>query len=315
MDELLQKLLEAEVLSEDTKKELEEAFNGKLDEAVEAAKADAAADVRAELTEQWVQERDALIEAVDSKVSEFLDSEISELKEDIERFRDLEAEFAEKLVEAKSEMGEELKGDLGELVEKLDAFLEIRLGAELEELREDIDVVRQNEFGRKIFEAVAEEYAHSYADDESLEGTLRETESRLEDTTSALEESETKLSTLERTIKMQEILKPLDGSAKEVMETILKSVPTEQLEEGYKTFIGRVLKEATVEDNTSEKEDKVLAEGKSDKGNKKDIIEGAVVTGDNDELIEENEKEDLEGRVQLSEETRTRLQRLAGLIE
>jgi hypothetical protein len=315
MDELLQKLLEAEVLSEDTKKELEEAFNGKLDEAVEAAKAEAAADVRAELTEQWVQERDALIEAVDSKVSEFLDGEISELKEDIERFRDLEAEFAEKLVEAKSEMGEELKGDLGELVEKLDAFLEIRLGAELEELREDIDTVRQNEFGRKIFEAVAEEYAHSYADDESLEGNLRETESRLEDTTSALEESETKLSTLERTIKMQEILQPLEGSSREVMETILKSVPTEQLEEGYKTFIGRVLKETIADDDTSEKEDKVLAEDKSDKGNKEDIIEGDLVTGDNDDLITENEKEEQDGRVQLSEETRTRLQRLAGLRE
>jgi hypothetical protein len=315
MDELLQKLLEAEVLSEDTKKELEQAFNGKLDEAVEAAKADAAADVRAELTEQWVQERDALIEAVDSKVSEFLDGEISELKEDIERFRDLEAEYAEKLVEAKGEMGEELKGDLGELVEKLDSFLEIRLSAELEELREDIDTVRQNEFGRKIFEAVAEEYAHSYADDESLEGTLRETESRLDDTTSALEESESKLSTLERQIKMQQILQPLEGSSREVMETILKSVPTEQLEEGYKTFIGRVLKETVADDDTSEKEDKVLAEGKSDKGNKEDIIEGDLVTGDNDDLITENEKEEQAGQVKLSEETRTRLQRLAGLRE
>lgn len=314
MDELLQKLLEAEVLSEDTKKELEEAFNSKLDEAIEVAKTDAAADVRAELTEQWVQERDALIEAVDSKVSEFLDVEISELKEDIERFRDLEAEFAEKLVEAKSEMGEELKGDLGELVEKLDAFLEIRLSAELEELREDIEVVRQNEFGRKIFEAVAEEYAHSYADDESLEGTLRETESRLDDTTTALEESESKLSTLEREIKMQEILQPLDGSAKEVMETILKSVPTEQLEEGYKTFIGRVLKEAVTDDDTSEKEDKVLAEDKSDKGNNKDLIEGELLTGDNDDLIKEEKKEEA-NQVKLSESTRKRLRELAGLSE
>ena len=314
MDELLQKLLEAEILSEDTKKELEEAFNGKLDEAVEAAKAEAAADVRAELTEQWVQERDALIEAVDSKVSEFLDGEISELKEDIERFRDLEAEYAEKLVEAKSEMGEELKGDLGELVEKLDAFLEIRLSAELEELREDIEQVQKDDFGRRIFESVAAEYAAHFADDESLEGTLRETESRLEDTTAQLEESESKLSELERTIKMEQVLQPLDGSSREVMETILKNVPTEQLEEGYKTFIGRVLKE-TAEDDTSEKEDSVLAEGESEeKDDKKTVVEGDVVTGDDDDLIEENKKDDAE-QVKLSEESRTRLQRLAGLID
>ena len=250
---------------------------------------------------------------MDSKVSEFLDVEISELKEDIERFRDLEAEYAEKLVEAKSEMGEELRGDLGELVEKLDAFLEIRLSAELEELREDIDLVRQNEFGRKIFESVAAEYAAHYADDESVEGTLRETESRLDDTTTALEESESKLSILEREIKMEKVLQPLDGSTREVMETILKNVPTEQLDEGYKTFIGRVLKE-TVNDDASEKEDTVLAEGKSDKGKKEKVIEGITITGDDEDLIKENKK-DNEDSVKLSEEARTRLQRLAGLIE
>lgn len=314
MDELLQKLLEAEVLSEDTKKELEEAFGTKLEEAVEAAKTEAAADVRAELTEQWVQERDALIEAVDSKVSEFLDGEISELKEDIDRFRDLEAEYAEKLVEAKSEMAEELKGDLGELVEKLDSFLEIRLSAELEELKEDIEVVRQNDFGRRIFEAVAEEFQRNYADDESVEGTLRETESRLEDTVSALEESEKKLAELERKIKMEEVLQPLSGSAREVMETILKSVPTNQLDEGYKTFIGRVLKETADDDRTSEKEDSVLAEGESDKGDNKKVVEGNLVTGDDEDLIKENE-EDKKADKTLTENARVRLQRLAGLVD
>jgi len=72
MDELLQQLLEAEVLSEETKKELETAMTGKLGEAVELAKSEAAADVRAELTEQWIQERDTLIEAIDSKVDDYL---------------------------------------------------------------------------------------------------------------------------------------------------------------------------------------------------------------------------------------------------
>jgi len=308
MDELLQKLLEAEILSEDTKKELEDAFNSKLDEAVDAAKEEASADVRAELTEQWIEERDALIEAVDSKVSDFLDGEISELKEDIERFRDLEAEYAEKLVEAKGEMGEELKGDLGELVEKLDAFLEIRLTAEVEELREDIESVRQNEFGRKIFEAVADEYARNYADDESLEGTLRETEIRLADSQEALAEAETARAELERTIKLEQVLEPLEGSSKDIMETILKNVPTDQLDEGYKTFIGRVLKES--EKDTSEKEDTVLAEAKKDK--KEEIVkEGDVITGNDEQLIEEQHEEQVAGS--MSDESRDRLRRLAGL--
>lgn len=181
MEELLQKLLEAEVLSEDTKSELEKAFEAQLNEAISAAKEDAAADVRAELTEQWVKERDTLVEAIDSKVGEFLEEELAELKEDVERFRDLEAEYAEKIVEAKAAMGDELKADLKELVEKIDAFLEIRLAAEIEELQEDISEIRKNEFGRKIFEAFAREFTDNYADEDSAEASLRETQARLAD--------------------------------------------------------------------------------------------------------------------------------------
>ena len=309
MDELLQKLLEAEVLSEDTKKELEEAFQGKLAEAVEKAKTEAAADVRAELTEQWVQERDALIEAVDTKVSDFLDTEFAELKDDIDRFRDLEAEYAEKLVEAKGEMADELKGDLAELVEKLDAFLEIRLAAEFTELQEDIEEVRKNDFGRRIFEAVAAEYQDNYADDETTEANLRETVQRLEDASAALEEAEGKIAEMERKEKLATVLSPLEGRSREVMEAILRNVPTEQLEEGYKTFVGRVLKETT-EEETSEKEGKVLAEGKSE--GEEIVVEGDIITGDDEDLIEENKKAE-EGNKGLSEAARARLRAVAGL--
>lgn len=291
MNELLQKLLEAEVLTAETKKDLETAFSTTINEAVEAAKKDAAADVRAELTEQWIQERDALIEAVDAKVDEFLKAEIEELRESIEAFRDLEAEYAEKLVEAKEQMADEVKGDLEELVEKLDAFLEIRLSAEIEELRESIEEVKKDEFGRKVFAAFAEEYKLNYAEDGQFASSLRETEERLHDTTTALEETLAELSAMKREQKMSKVLSPLSGRAKEVMEAILKSVPTEQLDEGYQTFIGRVVKETTKKEPT-EKENKVLAEGDS----KKAITEndGVVVTGDDKETLTENNKESTE---------------------
>lgn len=326
MEELLQKLLEADVLSEETKKELEEAFKGQLDEAIEAAKKDTAADVRADLTEQWVSERDALIEAVDSKVGEFLQAELEELKEDIERFRDLEAEQAEKLVEAKAAMADELKADLVELVEKIDAFLEVRLAAELEELREDIEEQRKNTFGRKVFEAFAQEYIEGYADEESAELSLREAQERLGDAEEALAESERKRAELERQIKMEEVLAPLSGRSKDIMEAILAKVDTAQLDEAYKVFIGRVLKEAD-----SEKEGKVLAEGadedndddkkdddkkkskkkdddkdSDDDDDKKDVKEGVTKTGDTEEVITESEDPEAVARM-------ARLKRLAGI--
>ena len=295
MEELLKKLLEAEVLSEETKTELEQAFQTKLNEAIEAAKGDARADVRADLTEQWVMERDQLVEAVDSKVTEFLQAELDELKEDIESFRDLEAEYAEKVVEAKAAMSDELKDDLGELVEKIDAFLEIRIGSEMDELKEDLEDVRKNEFGRKIFESFAEEFLSSYSDDESAEVSLRETEQRLADTEAALEESESARAELERESKMDEILAPLNGRQKEVMEAILNNVPTERLDEGYKTFIGRVIRET---DETSEKESRVLAEGKSededdDDDDKDDKKKSKKKKGDDDDSDDDKDKKDL----------------------
>ena len=310
MDELLKKLMESEVLSEDTMKELSAAFQSTIDEATEAAKETVTADVTAQLTEQWVTERDQLVEAIDSKVTEFLANEFDELREDIERFRDLEAEYAEKLVESKAAMSDELQGDLSELVEKIDKFLEIRLGEEMDELREDLDEVRKNDFGRKVFEAFADEFMAGYSDEESAEANLREMEVRLAETEEALTESEVARNDLERDAKMDEILSSLSGRQKDVMEAILKNVDTDKLEEGYKTFIGRVIRET---EDDSEKEDKVLADDKSDdkdsdKDDKKkakpfekkskkddddddDVKEGVAVTGDTEEMINEGAKD------------------------
>ena len=312
MEELLQKLLEAEILTEETKKELEEAFAEKMNAALEEARKEEAANVRTELTEQWVSERDTLIEAIDGKVNEFLASEMEELKEDIERFRDLETEYAEKLVEAKAQMKDELNHDMAQLVEKIDAFLEIRLAAEMEELHEDIEESKKKEFGRKVFEAFVSEYASNYADDESLEGTLRETEERLSDTQKTLKETEEKLAKMIREDKLNKVLSPLEGRPKEVMAAILANVPTDQIDEGYKTFIGRVLRETANEEETSEKEDKVLAEDDSNEESEKlTENDGVVVDGNKEEILEENEKANKEQK--LSNDARNRLQRLSGI--
>jgi len=306
MNELLEKLLEAEVLSGETKTELEEAFKTQINEAVEAAKAEATADVRAELTEAWVTERDTLVEAVDSKVTEFLNTELTELREDVEKFRDLEAEYAEKLVEARASMRDELKVDLGELVEQLDGFLEVRLNTELTELREDIQEQKKNDFGRRMFEAFGEEFANNFADDDSLAGTLSETRTRLSDTEHALEEAEEKLSAMTRADKLTKVLSPLSGKQRDVMEAILKNISTDMLEEGYKTFIGRVVTEAATGES-EEGNDKVLTE---DAKNEEVLKENKVVTGDN---VDELEAAKNEG-IGLNEDAKIRLKKMAGIL-
>lgn len=314
MEQLLQKLLEADVLSADTKKELETAFKDQINEAVQTAKEEAARDVRTELTEQWVRERDVLIEAIDNKLEEQLKTELTELKSDIESFRDLEAEYAQKLVEAKAAMANELKKDMIELVEKLDTFLEMRLSEEMQELREDIEVVRENEFGRRIFEAVREEYQSNFSDSESDAITSAELKSRLADAESALEESQNKVAAMERDAKMSEVLSPLTGRIREVMEAILRNVDTSRLEEGYKTFIGRVIRESKEEDVT-EKEGKVLAGNSSGTDDnqltegKTEGIRGVVITGDDETRVITEGQDNKSGDDRLNH-----LRKLAGMV-
>lgn len=318
MDELLKKLLAAEVLTEETRQELEAAFKKQLDDAVTKAREEATAGVTAELNEQWINERETLIEAIDEKVSQVLTEELTELKDDIERFRDLEAEHAEKLVEAKSEMAGQLKKDMDMLIEKLDKFLEIRLTAEVDELREDVAVVKKNEFGKKVFEAFVAEFKKHYTGDDSVEAKLTETQQRLEDALTSLEDAEKKVAKMERAKKMSDVLAPVSGRAREVMEAILKNVDTPLLEEAYKTYIGRVVKETAekkeeAKSSTSEKEEKVLAEG--EKTEAKPEVSGKKVTGDTKEVLEESAKLDKEQDVKsaVSAEEKARIRRLAGL--
>lgn len=312
MDELLKKLLAADILTEETKTELESAFKGQLDEAIEVARASATAMVTAQINEQWIAERETLIETLDVKVTEVMEEELTELRQDIERFRDLEAEYAEKIVEAKEEMADILKADLAQLIEKMDAFFEVRLNSELQELREDFEVVKKNQFGKSVFEAFVDEFKKHYADDGSVEAKLNETELRLQDAMSALSRAEKKTAMMERTAKMEKVLKPLSGRTREVMEAILKNMDTPLLEDAYNTYIGRVLKETSLEEQTSEKETTVLAEGKTQKTE----IKGAVKSGDDEDRIiteRQSAKNDDGGKKTLTESEIKRLRIIAGI--
>lgn len=313
MDELLKKLLAADVLTEETKSEIETAVKSQLEEAMKAAREEATALVTAELNEQWISERETLIEALDAKITETLAEEIADLKGDIERFRDLEAEHAAKLVEAKEEMATQLKGDIATLIEKLDAFLEVRLSSELEELREDFAAVKKQQFGKTVFEAFVSEFRKFYTEDGSSEAKLSEAEQRLADASAALEEAEKKVAKMERAAKMEAVLKPLSGRGREVMEAILKNVETSMLEEAYKTYVGRVLKESA-DEQTSEKEEKVLAEGEV-----KPVVAGVAKKGDDATLAAEQksltEAEEAAKVVAptITESEKLRMRRLAGL--
>jgi len=273
MDEILQKLLESELLSEDVKAEISQKWQQVVESKMTELKEQSLLEVRAELAEQWTKERDALVESLEKFVDEQITEELTELKADIERFRDLEAEYAGKVVEHKAEMAAKVQEDLDQLVDKIDAFFEIRLTEEFEELKEDIEVVKQNHFGRQIFEAFVNEFSKSFVDEESIQAQLQIAESKLEDASKKIASLEADQSKLIRESKMADVLKSLSGSKREQMAFILQSVETEKLEEAYNQFIGRVLKEEKQEPAAQ-----VVTESK-------EVKETKVVTG---EVIEES---------------------------
>jgi len=301
MDELLKKLLEAEILSEDSKQELEVAFQTRLDETIEAVRKETEERVQVELSEKWVVERDMLIEAIDSKLDDMFVEEINELKSDIERFRDLETEYANKLVEAKQGLASQLESDLGDLVEKLDTFLEMRIAAEFDDLREDLHEARKLEFGKSIFEAFLPEYRKYFVDATQTERELSEAKAKLDKLEGKYKNVKKEKEDLFRKVKMEKVLSPLQGRQKEIMETILNGVATDELEEGYKRFIGRVLKESSTEETTQSLSESVEQPV--------EIKESVIKTGDRSfgsEMLTENTHD--------SNPLASQFRRLAGII-
>lgn len=275
MEEILEKLLSSELLSEETRTEISEAWSEAVAAKTAELREEVALEVRAELAEQFVAAREALVEKVEAFVAEQLEAELSDLKADIERFRDLEAEYAGKLVEEKQRLAEEVEQEIDSLVDKLDSFLEVRLAEEIEEMKEDLEIVKQNEFGRRVFEAFATEYAKSYIDEDSIQAKLTVAESKLEDVTKLLHAAEAEKQQLVREQKMTEVLKPLSGSKREQMSFVLQNVETEKLEEAYNYFIGRILKEDVAAAKPVIKE---VKEVKEDVAAEK--VENTLATGD-----------------------------------
>lgn len=314
IETVIEKLNESDLLTEETKTELSEAIEQVINEAKQEAAEKAAAEtetqIRAELAEQFVTEKEALIEALDTKAEEYLTAEVEELKEDINSFRDLEVEYNERFVEARNELADVLKNDIEELVETLDSFLDVRLNEEFEELKEDIDNIKKLQFGAEIYEAFEIIFHKNFTDEDSIQGELQEKEQRLQDTEKELNEAAKRLASMERKVRMSEVLAPLHGKPREVMEAILKNQPTSRLEEAYEHFIGRVLHESSdvVVESEKDHDDKssVLAEGKEE-GRKAQKV--SLATGDTEKL---NESE--EAQQTLPEDVRKHLEAMRRMI-
>lgn len=263
-DDILKVILDNELLTDDVRSQISEAFEKAINEAKTIASAKAKAEleaekeqaiteareaveieVRADLATKFVEEREELAKALDEKVSELLAKEMEELKEDIMAFRNLEVEKALELEEEKERLAEQFATERESLIVELDKFVETRLAAEMEELAEDIKTVKENTFGRQVYEAFAQCYHESFINEGALgpdsQEKIREAEEAKEVAENHSNELEEQIAQMLRDRELEKTLAPLSGKRRAVMETILERQETEKFLEVYERMLPKVL--------------------------------------------------------------------------
>jgi ABC-type methionine transport system ATPase subunit len=131
-----------------------------------------------------------------------------------------------------------------------------KLTSEIKQLKEDIDSARTNDFGRRIYEAYAQEYASSYLNEKSetskllkiiskKDRELAEAKQIVTEKSSLVESKEREIritrDLMERKNVMAELLAPLDASKREIMKELLESVKTVKLNEAFDKYLPAVM--------------------------------------------------------------------------
>jgi len=340
MLDLVKQLFENNVISEEMKSEIENAWESKIQENRDQV----TAELREEFAQKYEHDKNSMAEAVEAMLADRLHAELSELAEDRQALIDARARYAAKMKQdataLESFVMRNLRKELAELhedrksvagnVSKLESFIvdalakEIAefhtdkkdlaetkvklvreskakfeqvkkqfinrsakiieetvakgLRSEMRQLKEDIDSARRNDFGRRIFESFASEYAASYLNEKSetakllkivqqKEQELEEAAKEVANTKKLVESKEAELRIAhdrsQRKEVMSELLGPLTGDKRSVMGELLESVQTDKLRSAYDKYLPAVMNGTpTVQKTTT------LTEGKEVTGNK-----------------------------------------------
>jgi len=194
-------------------------------------------------------------EKLEKFVVENLAKEISEFAQDK---RDL-VETKVRLVSEAREKLESLKAQfVKESAEKMSKTVSTHLKNELNQLHEDIKVARENNFGRRIFEAFAAEFGSTHLNENDqvrkLTSMIAEKERQLAESIEIAKKSKDLLESKAKEIKMikesnerqqtlEELLSPLNAEKRTVMKDLLESVQTSRLKNAYEKYLPAVLAE------------------------------------------------------------------------
>jgi hypothetical protein len=166
------------------------------------------------------------------------------------------------------------------------------LGSELTQLKEDIQSARENMFGRRIFEAFANEFAGTHlnenAEFKKLSDMLASKEVEMDETAKALEETKSLVESKEREVQvikesvarkdtMTELLGTLNKEKAAVMSDLLEGVQTSKLQSAYNKYLPAVLNNSA----STKAEKPVLSEARKEISGNKESAKVNVEQSDN----------------------------------
>lgn len=320
MFDAIKPLLDSNLITEETRKEISEAWEAKLNETREQVRAE----LREEFAQRYEHDKNVMVEALDRMVTEGLTAEIqaqveektrlsedrvrfqAKMKESATRFNNfLVTKLAEEIgelrrdrkthmeglaklenfivgalareitefaqdkrdvVETKVRLVREARGKLESLkarfvkesAAKMSQAVSKHLRVELTQLQEDIRAARENNFGRRIFEAYAAEFGATHLNEKAevrrLQQLVSDKDAKLAEAIELSERArvvvENKNRELrmirennERTLVMTELLAPLNQEKAEVMRGLLESVQTARLKGAFEKYLPAVLED------------------------------------------------------------------------
>ena len=190
---------------------------------------------------------------LDNFVAEQLAGELAEFHEDK---KGLVEQKVKMVREGKKQLAEAKKDFIKKAADKVESIINKTMVNEVRSFRDDITRARENDFGRRIFEAFANEFNVSYLNEakeiKKVQKQIAEMEAKLNESKQEIAEKEetTKLvesklrvaeDRFERKEKLNELMAPLGKEKKEIMSDLLESVKTDRLEEQFNKYLPSVL--------------------------------------------------------------------------
>lgn len=218
-----------------------------------------------------------------TKLEQFI---VTALAREINEFAQDKRELAEakvKLVkEARSKFDEVKAQFIKRSAKIVEETVTTKLKSEMKQLKEDIDQARENAFGRRLFEAFAQEFSTSYLNEKSetqkLLKVIEKKEQELAEAKAVVTEKAQLVESAQREIRiakdvakrkevMAEMLAPLSADQREIMKDLLESVQTAKLHESFDKYLPAVI-EGTVKKVEKAPAKEMLSEGIEVTGNR-----------------------------------------------